>query len=479
MIIKMPTVGPIVGHTTPEQSRIMIRGQHSENSNPLASFSIARYRERGTANWSAPVFNQMMEYNDMTAVMIFNNLEEDTVYEYQCGWFNALAALDDIARQSKDKLVWPTSTYVLKTATANKHISRSFIVGSCRYIHTDRLTGHPLFHDLGDQVFKVMNDKITRRQFPIDGMFLVGDQIYADDLNLVNPAATLESFLSRYRTAFTQEGIAKVLAHVPTYMILDDHEIENNWPAEATARDFESIYPSAIKAYGIYQCSHSPLHETSISSQVSAASPPNKFWYTVSNGRTDWFVLDTRTKRNMNAAPRKILDDEQMNALLKWLIESKAPSKFVVTSVMFFPDLKNDEGDSWKSFPEQRNQILEHIRINKIKNITFISGDVHCSLASRMTHSADPDFCVHTIVSSPLFKIVPLATYAYTYKEDFILDKPEASINGEHYQSTLISRVHSEDNFAYFQVDENGVELNYYGKNGQALEKNALVIPLR
>lgn len=41
----------------------------------------------------------------------------------------------------------------------------------------------------------------------------------------------------------------------------------------------------------------------------------------------------------------------------------------------------------------------------------FVSGDVHGSLTSRLTHSEDPDFEVHTIVSSPLCnsKLLPYA----------------------------------------------------------------------
>lgn len=477
MQINTPTVGPIVGHTTAVQSRILLRGKEG---NSLAAFAVARIRERGTTDWSTPIFNELKPSNDMSAVLVFNNLKADTVYEYQAGWFNAASSLDKIAVQSRGKLAWSDTIPVLKTASADPRARTHYMVGSCRYIHTNRLTGAPVLPDIGDQVFKVMNHKITQKRMPIDALFMVGDQIYADDLNLVTPSNTLEDFLSRYRTAFTQKGIGKMLAHVPTYMTLDDHEIEDNWPAKATEKDWAQVYPAAMKAYSIYQCSHGPVHGACADGQqIVPANKPKDLWYTLSNGGTEWFVLDVRTERDLKSKPRKLLGEQQMKALLDWLKTSKAHWKFVVSAVMVYPDLKQDDGDSWKSFPDQRNLILEHIRLNKIRNVVFVSGDVHCSLVSRMTHSADPDFVVHTVVSSPLYKIPILATYAYAYKDDFVLDKPEATVGGQHYRSTLVSKVHSEDNFAYFSVDTTGIELQFYDKNGQELEKKPVMISAR
>lgn len=444
----------------------MLRGTlHSSTS----SFAAARIRKYGTSHWSAPIFNPLSARNDMCAVLVFNGLQADTVYEYQAGWCDA-PSLEALA--SHDPLVWPATTQMLKTANANAKGTTHYMLGSCRYIHINRITGQAVWASLGDQMFRVMVDKITKKRFPIDALFLVGDQIYADDLNLISPATTLDGFLTRYRTAFTQKGAAKMLANVPTYMTLDDHEIEDNWPAKATQQDWQQVYPAAMTAYSIYQCSHSPVHQaTADGQQIIPSLKPKKLWYTTSSGATDWFVMDVRTERDLASKPRTLLGDEQINALLDWLTQSTARWKFIVSAVMVYPDLKHDDGDSWKSFPEQRLQILEHIRRNKIRNVVFVSGDVHCALASRMTHSGDPDFAVHTIVSSPLYKIPLLTSYAYAYKSDFILDAPEATVDGQHYQSTLISRVHSVDNFAYFSVDHEGIELQFYDQHGDSLEK--------
>ena len=57
---------------------------------------------------------------------------------------------------------------------------------------------------------------------------MCGDQIYADDLNVGFPAWQLEHYNLRYRVAFSQPFIRELMARVPTFMILDDHEIEDN-----------------------------------------------------------------------------------------------------------------------------------------------------------------------------------------------------------------------------------------------------------
>ncbi|MDB5980938.1 MAG: alkaline phosphatase, partial [Pseudomonas sp.] len=360
MDISTPTVGPIVGHTTSQECRIFLRSQAGDTAVP--HFAVVRYRVKGSSDWSEPQFNRLMPSNDMSAVVLLQVLKDDTVYDYQAGWFSANTSLDNVALHS-DKLNWPCTVHSFKTATTDPRRERNFIVGSCRYTHSLRDGGaSAAWPGLGDQLFKVMVHKLTRQKMPIDALFLVGDQIYAGDPNLANPAVALEDFCNRYRVAFSQEGIGNILSNVPTYMILNDREIQDNWPAKATNKDKELLYPAAIKAYSIYQASHGPLFNARKSRDISGSVIPKTFWYSVANGTSDWFVLDVRTERNVQTTPNKILGDAQMTALFNWMRGSRARVKFVVTPVMFFPDLKPDEGDGWKFFPEQRDQVLEFIR---------------------------------------------------------------------------------------------------------------------
>ena len=104
----------------------------------------------------------------------------------------------------------------------------------------------------------------------------------------------------------------------------------------------------------------------------------------------------------------------------------------------------------------------------------FISGDVHGSLTARLSHSEDPDFEVHTIVSSPLCnsKLLP-----YAKASTFILDQPLVRTAAGDYRHELTSAVISQDNFAHLVVEADQVRVNYHDRDGKPLQ--SITIPLR
>jgi len=359
-------------------------------------------------------------------------------------------------------LQWPRGIYRFRTQSSKATIPRAYIVGSCRYL---RMTaGIPSAPHLGDRIFASITNLAQQAEPPISAMLMTGDQIYVDDLNVIAPDREYKAILSKYRAAFSQPNIAKLMSGVPTYMILDDHEIEDNWPVNESKAD-AYLYKNAIAAYELYQASHSPGHELLASGKINRKL--EHYWYQFAEGDIEWFVTDSRTRRNLSANDRRILDEEQERALCKWLIHSRARVKFVVTSVMFYPDRKAHGDDAWKAFPEQRLRLLETIRTHRIKNVFFVSGDVHGSLTSRLTHSEDPDFEVHTIVSSPLCnsKLLP-----YAKASTFILDHPLARTAVGDYQHGLTSQVVSQDNFAHLIVDAEQVRVSYHNRDGNFLQ---------
>ena len=254
-------------------------------------------------------------------------------------------------------------------------------------------------------------------------------------------------------------------------MILDDHEIEDNWPANKQDSD-EILYKNAIAAYELYQASHSPAHELMADGNIDVNL--HRYWYQFTHGDIEWFVTDSRTRRNLEAGNRRILDEEQEQALCTWLINSPARVKLVVTSVMFYPDRKRLGDDAWQAFPEQRLRLLETIRTHRLKNVFFISGDVHGSLTSRLSHSEDPGFEVHTIVSSPLCnsRILP-----YAKASTFILDQPLARTATGDYRHELTGPVISQDNFAHLVIDAEHIHVHYHDRDGKLLQSTDL--PLR
>lgn len=461
-----PTVGPIVGHTTTHHTRLFIRGESINNE---WTYAAVRYRRHGDTDWSPPLFAELSALRDFSSVIALSNLGSDTLYEYQAGWFSSGKHQPNEQALLEWPLQWPTQLYQLRTISSTTTTPRSYIVGSCRYL---RMTlGIPSFPSKGDKIFSAIHNLTKKNSLtPVGALVMTGDQIYVDDMNVVSPDREYKEILAKYRAAFSQPHIQALMASVPTYMILDDHEIEDNWPAKAD--NDAALYRNAMAAYEIYQASHSPVHEL-----LPSGQPARKlahYWYQFTQGDIEWFVTDSRTRRDLSANDRRILDVEQEQALISWLINSPARVKFLVTSVMFFPDNKDNGTDAWKAFPAQRLRILETIRKHRIKNVIVVTGDVHGSLTSRLRHSEDADFEVQTIVSSPFCNS---ALLPYASAASFILDQPLAHTESGDYRLELTSKVISQDNFAYLEVEREHIRVEYRDRDGEHL--NSVNLPLQ
>lgn len=457
-----PTVGPIIGHTTTHQTRIFLRGGWQTDAQ---TFAAIRYRKAGDQHWNKGTFTSLTKTYDWTAVIALQNLAADTEYEYQAGWFNSINTAHMAKPLPHVPLQWPPALYRFRTQSSGASTPRAYIVGSCRYLQMT--AGLPWVPHLGDRIFASINNLAQQATPPISAMLMTGDQVYVDDLNFIAPDREYEDILAKYRTAFSQPHIATLMSGTPTYMILDDHEIEDNWPANKN-KDDEPLYHNAMKAYELYQASHGPACRLD---RFGQSGQPTRYWYQFSHGDTEWFVTDSRTRRSLASNDRRILDVEQEQAVRDWLINSPARVKFVVTSVMFYPDRVRLGDDAWKAFPEQRLRLLETIRMHKIRNVIFVSGDVHGSLTSRLTHSEDPDFDVHTIVSSPLCnsKLLP-----YAKASTFILDQPLARTVAGEYRHELTGAVISQDNFAHVIVDNRQVHVRYHDRDGALLQSTSI-----
>src|SRR4029077_15320503 len=118
-------------------------------------------------------------------------------------------------------------------------------------------------------------------------VLMVCDQIYADEFKRMLPigrADTEAEFQERYVTAFSSTNMRRLLRTAPNYMILDDHEIEDNWTQDRL-RSNSRLFNLAIGAYMSYQWSHGPR------------TFGRRLYYSFDASGYPFFVLDTRTQR--------------------------------------------------------------------------------------------------------------------------------------------------------------------------------------
>ncbi|MBI5477700.1 MAG: alkaline phosphatase family protein [Deltaproteobacteria bacterium] len=240
-----------------------------------------------------------------------------------------------------------------------------------------------------------------------------GDQIYADapgtyslfDPHYTNtkvhpgggsildwPAADVRrAYHQHYRTYWAMTQIRHLYANYPSYPILDDHEILDDWgsdPNHLTPR-YADLRAGALRAYWDYQGSRVG---------APADAPPPSLHYSFDYGNVAVFVMDIRSERDITAG--RLYGDQQLADLQAFLAAHTEAAGwralFLVVSVPVFhmPEWLADVGaavvggkvdfpDHWAHRPNRpaRDRLLEllfrHQEQNPLQRLAILSGDVH------------------------------------------------------------------------------------------------------
>lgn len=465
--LRPPGLGPIVGHTTDRTCRLWIQAAElddarkcvaDEDRRTVGVLVVVARGEHVLPASQRPVFYFRLHREfDRTGTFVLGRdpglggttpvypLQPDTRYRVRL----ASLALDDaedndlrlddadLARRLPDPRVWAesieripavASEAVFHTDSPHDQVadSLSLLLGSCRY------PGLLWKIKESDRIFGPMVDQLAveHRGARPRLVIMCGDQIYADSYHRAIPvglADTHEEFTERYRSAFGSANMRRLLRHVPTYMTLDDHEIEDNWCQDRLASPNKKIlFNLAIGAYMSYQWSHGPRNYG------------RRLYYSFDSCGYPFFVLDTRTQRYMDDVPDTLDDNHllgrpslhpdepsQLDVLCDWLAlqqktRGNAP-KFIVSTSVFAPNpvfacagasvAHCEKSDSWPAFPNTRRALLRTIVERKIQNVVFLSGDVHCSSVARLEFRGGgaEDLRAFSIVSSAFYWPFPFA----------------------------------------------------------------------
>jgi len=448
------TLGPIVGETTSTRVRLWGRAAYEATpEGPRRACGVARIRSVTGGGFSDPVFFKMNPNFDLTGVVVFDSLEPETEHEYEMGYFFSNTEASD--------LDWSdASRSGFRTGTGDRGASRSFVMGSCRYLA--RLFGGTWLDARGDRIFESMLRQIESEGRSTDALLMLGDQIYADELGFLFPDTLLDDYLKRYREAFGQENIRRLMSRVPTYMMLDDHEIEDGWPGSASPKDLRVRYPAAIHAYLTYQASHSPLFAVK---GHGIDGVPEKIWYRFHDGCCDFFVMDVRTERLFGEEGEnlRIVSAAQMEALKSWLVDGSGRVKLVATSVPVFPEVWGKIHDHWSGFPLDRAELLRFIAENRCERVVFLSGDVHASVSAELRAAGGSGTKLVSIVSSPFFWPYPGGP-AELFRLEGTIRAGDLT-----FELAEAGPVQSADNFTRVTVHPDRVEAEVFSRKGLPL----------
>jgi alkaline phosphatase D len=393
--------------------------------------------------------------------------------------------------QDLEKLDPEKSEATFKTFPDGKTSTLSFLLGSCRY------PGFLWKVKEADKIFKPMLERVQQKldDKELSFVLMVGDQIYADMLNRYVPlklADTYEEFQDRYVKAFGSRNMRRLLRSIPHYMILDDHEIEDNWTQDRIRdRAKRVLFNLAIGAYMSYQWSHGPR------------TYDRRLYYTFECGGFPFFTLDTRTQRYKDIVEDKLDDNcllglpsrdpatpSQLDCFLAWLRAQQQTKgnvpKFVVSSSVFVPnevytvgsDKRKNDSDSWEAFPTTRRQILDTIVKDKIQNVVFLSGDIHCSCVAEMRFSGSDEankLKAFAITSSAFYWPFPFADGDPSlYVHDSEKEKDSFRLSDNHAMDYKACAFTQEDNFCQLDLDwgenrKNQLVVGAFGQDGKLL----------
>ena len=528
--LRLPGLGPIVGHTTDTTSRIWVRadpetdgGDHpGAGRRTMAAIGVLSKDGKALDPMPTAYFRLHREFDRSGSINLGADtdftLEPDAEYEVRVGCLVLDDALDDDGQFESDELLrrlprsaaWREDLRALDPAKAGAVVRTfpaegqdggrvSFLLGSCRYPGLLWKVRH------SDRIFAPMARLADAREDRPRFVLMVGDQIYADLFNKIVPfgrADTYREFRDRYLTAFGSPNIRRLMQRLPTYMILDDHEIEDNWSQDRLRRSAAyQLFTIAVDAYLSYQWSHGPR------------TWGRRLYYRFECGGLPFFVLDTRTQRFIegpkgdlarnNLLGRPTLPGAppgQLQRLLDWLSEQQGARgnvpKFVVTSGVFVPNPMStrtpmaetdpealEKSDGWPAFPATRSAVLRRIVEDRVQNVVFLSGDIHCCNVAEIVLSGTPGaerIKAFSVTSSAFYWPFP---FADGEPSDFVHDSRAegqedtfsfADSGGRElsmdYRAWNFSQ---EDNFSHLTVDRETAELRVrvHDKRGRPVEE--------
>ena len=284
--------------------------------------------------------------------------------------------------------------------------SFAFAFGSC-FRPADE-NGGQIFHALAER------QEVDNLRF----LLMIGDQIYADayEYNGIGKiACTLQDYRDVYAYTWSRPALRQLLANLPAFMTLDDHEVDDDWRWLDRQRRWATIpwwdmairwlqgrppqerhlplqrVQHALQAYWEHQGMHAPalLQPPPVDPAGQYNLEPGQngsLAYTFTFGAAAFFVLDTRTMRMRNRRERSMLGEDQWQMLETWLLSVKDayPVKFLVTSCALLYSMWLDiPADRWSGFPRERERLLHLLAANGIENVYLLAGDLHAAHAVR------------------------------------------------------------------------------------------------
>jgi alkaline phosphatase D len=265
------------------------------------------------------------------------------------------------------------------------------------------------FFSCQDYTFGFFNVQELIAREDIDFVVNLGDYIYAEAYHRkgsqsggvrtdpVGESKTLDQYRRKYEVyRSTDASLRKMHAKFPMISTWDDHEAQDNYAGGAGPSG--GLDP----AKGYSKARQAAAYRAFFDSMPTYGKPKSapRIYRSFRFGRNvELFVVDERQYRadqpcgdaqvgdpcpELNG-PRQFLGRAQMSFLKNGLKNSKARWKVIANEVMImntiYPGGKYIGFDSWQGYVAERTELLQHIKANSIKDVVFVTGDIHTLIA--------------------------------------------------------------------------------------------------
>ena len=232
----------------------------------------------------------------------------------------------------------------------------------------------------------------------LDLVVQLGDYVYegAPNANAVrrhegdSEPVTLAEYRARHAQYKTDADLQAAHAAFPWVVVLDDHEIDNNWadevpqdPANQPPAVFLARRAAAFQAY--YE--NMPLRRSSVPRGIDL-----QLYRRLAFGDLlDLHVLDTRQYRSdqdqaRRLDPTRTILGGQQRAWLEGALAGPTARWNVLAQQVFFSQrdfaagpLDSFSDDAWDNYVVERNGLRDHLALAGTSNPVVLTGDVHAN----------------------------------------------------------------------------------------------------
>jgi alkaline phosphatase D len=214
----------------------------------------------------------------------------------------------------------------------------------------------------------------------------------ADNPGIVREAVSLADYRAKYALYRSDKTLRDLHAKFPIVTSWDDHEVQDNYAGNAPGGglDPSKHYAATRKAAG---------YKAFFEAMPVLRAGGNRIYRALRFGKNvDLLMLDQRQYRDDQPcadatvppcpeidAPRNYLGRKQMAFTKQRLSSSGAAWKVIGNELMMMnaelPGGNYYGFDNWQGYTVEREELLAHIKGGGIKDVVFITGDIHTFIA--------------------------------------------------------------------------------------------------